>query len=69
MGDMVMKILLESNLLLLTGGIVSALVGGVLGVIAARPLAAFLRNAAGFLVGAALGAVVFGLVASVLAAG
>jgi len=59
MDDMVMKILLESNLLLLTGAILSGLVGGVLGVLAARPLAAFLRDALGFVAGATLGAAVF----------
>jgi len=63
MGGLMMNILLEQDLLLLAGLILSGLAGGVLGAIAARPRCAFLRDAAGFLAGAAMGAGLFGAAA------
>jgi len=67
MYEQIMNLLLHCDLLVLTGLILSALVGGALGAIISRPLCSFLRDAAGFLAGAVAGAGVFGLIAWVAA--
>lgn len=65
----IMNVLLQCDLLLLTGLILSGLVGGVLGAMVSRPLVAMLRDAAGFVLGATMGAGVFGAVMWVVGGG
>lgn len=66
MENCVIDLLLKHDLLVLAGIIIAGLAGGAVGVMVAKPLLAFTRDALGFLFGAALGVLGFCLALSAL---